>query len=109
MTAVTQRVHALERANQVRMDRTKIKRDLGAGILEIDIVLTEKPAAVCRVPVYEILQWMPHVGPVRARKMIHDHAEAIVSESLPLGSLGPRSRERLTAQIVRQLGTGVPR
>lgn len=108
MTPLAQRHKALQRANAVRLEQVRLKRSVRAGTLDIDFLLTTRPEELAKVPIFELLQWMPHVGPSRARKMIRDRSRGeIITESLVLGALGPATCRRLQNQIARQLGTRV--
>lgn len=88
---LAQRARALDIANKIRLDRVQLKRDLISGAIELEVVLGAPPECAAKVPVFEVLQWIPEVGMSRARKLIR----GLVSETLPLKAMGAATRAQL--------------
>jgi hypothetical protein len=104
-----QRRAALEEANRVRLARAQLKRDLKAGRVSIYDLLAEPPEWIETMPVAQLLQAVPGIGPVKARGMLQRTG---ISASKTVGSiswrtvagLSPRQRGELLAATVPYRG-----
>jgi len=99
---LVQRLDALERANAVREDRAKLKRDLKAGRTQITEVLREIPECVQTAKVTELLLVLPKFGRVRVDKVL---ARSRISPTARIGALDAQQREAL----LRGLNSQAPR
>lgn len=87
---VTQRLQALERANEIRCYRAQLKRDLAAGRRRLVDVLDDPMCDSMRV--FEVLLAIPKVGRVKANKVF---ARARMSPSKTCAGMTARQRREL--------------
>lgn len=93
MTTVEQRMSALDLANQVRLERAKIKLRIGSGDLQAWRVILDPPACLNGVDCFTFVSWLPRSGPVRTTTLTR---RAKVDSRRSVGSLIPEQRERLS-------------
>ena len=91
-----QRMEALQRANDVRSDRAKLKRDLKAGRKSAAAQLLDPPEWLRSAKVIELLLAVPKWGRVKAQKALRD---AGVSPSKTIGGLSRRQRVELVRAL----------
>lgn len=99
--SLRQRREALERANEVRSARARLKRDIAAGradVAAVADVLRNPPEWLLSGKVYDLLLAMPRVGRVRTVKLLE---RARVSPVKTVGGLTPRQREELAKGVAR--------
>lgn len=65
-----QRMRALGRANQIRVERARLKNELATGHAQIEDVLTRPPSFAATAKVSELLLAVPGFGPVRATRAL---------------------------------------
>ena len=94
-----QRLAALRRANAVRQDKAELKRQLASDEVSVVDVLLNRPPAVERCSVGELLISQRHWGPSKCRELL---ASVNLSEDKPLGALTARQRELMAAEIERR-------
>ena len=89
-----QRRAALDKAAEARRKRAEVKEQLKAGSLTLDDLFTRSDAdeMVGKLKVVSMLESMPGVGKVRARRLME---ELEISESRRLRGLGDNQRRRL--------------
>jgi len=87
-----QRLWALQRANTIRVERSRLKKDLAAGRVPITEVLSQPPAFVDTERVAVLLLAVPTYGPARVSKLL---ARERISETKRLGALTDRQRQAL--------------
>jgi hypothetical protein len=87
----------LARANEIRVRRAQLKRDLRAGRERVTDLLLEPPAWLETAKVYEVMLAVPKVGRVKADKMLRLHA---ISPSKTVGGLSLRQRSALVAALM---------
>jgi len=87
-------IDAAHPAGEVRRDRAQLKRDLKAGRIAPEQVLTELPACVETMSVFDLLLAVPRFGRVRANKLL---ARARIAPSETVGSLSSGQRAELIA------------
>lgn len=78
---VQQRIEGLVKANVVRMDRARVRRDLGDGTLHFDDFLEDVPTSCETVKVGSLLKWIPNIGNLKAD---------LICAALPDGNAGTR-------------------
>lgn len=66
-----QRMDALERANEVRMRRAQLKRDIKAGRVDAIDVLCDPPEWAATMRVIDLLLAMPFVGRGKSSYMLN--------------------------------------
>lgn len=91
-----QHEQALQRANEVRLGRASIKRQVGSGELNAVELLEDLPELLEGVVVEDFLTWLPRVGRHRARKMLNGLG---MTPTLRLGAMSDRTRHRLIATV----------
>lgn len=98
-----QHMVALERANEVRLARAQIKRDLKAGKLTVEAVLSDPPEVVKGVSLATFLTWLPGIKRERASRIM---SGLVYSETLIVGRIGEATRLRVLARIAHYQPTG---
>lgn len=92
-----QRLAALRRANQIRIDRARIKRQLFAGELELLDLLIAPPAALHSMKVYDLLKAQRGRGAVKAAKLMRICG---IADRKTVGGMTARQR----GELCRELG-----
>lgn len=96
--SLEQRLVALRRANEVRLARAQLKKQLAAGSRRIEDILVEAPELVRGARVYDLLLAVPKLGRARVSRLLR-HCE--ISETRTLGGLSERQRSELIASLRR--------
>lgn len=91
-------MEALRRANDVRMRRAQLKRDLKEGQAEISTILREPPEWVLTAKVFDLLLAVPRCGRVKATKYLQ---LCRISASKTVGGLSERQRTELVDLLER--------
>ena len=93
-----QRMDALQRANAIRTRRAQLKRDLKAGRVSIDRLLSQPPDFVETAKVFDMLLAVPKYGRVKVNKIL---TTCRISPSKTIGGLSERQRTELVALLHR--------
>jgi len=93
-----QRLHALQRANEVRSARAKLKKELAAGTIELAQILADPPASVRTARVRDVLVVLPKIGSVKAGRIL---AQCGIAHAKTLGGLTDRQRDELIKRFQR--------
>lgn len=96
--SLTQRMDALQRANEIRTRRAKLKKDLKAARVSIAKVLLDPPDYVETAKVLDMLLAVPKYGRVKANKVL---TQCRISPSKTIGGLSERQRTELVAMLRR--------
>ena len=96
--SLTQRMDALNRANEIRTRRAKLKRDLKANRVSIHDLLLEPPEYVETAKVFDILMAVPKFGRVKAARFLN---QARISQAKTVGGLSERQRAELVGLFNR--------
>jgi len=96
--SLEQRLAALRRANEVRVGRAQLKKELAAGGRRIDDLLAEPPELALGAKVYDLLLDVPTLGRARVSRLLR-HCR--VGEANTLGGLSERQRAELIAYLRR--------
>jgi hypothetical protein len=96
--SLNQRMDALARANQIRIKRAQLKRDLKAGRLSIHALLLNPPEYVETAKVFDMLLAVPKYGRVKTNRILN---QCRVSPSKTIGGLSERQRKELVTQLQR--------
>ena len=95
-----QRQAALDKAAKVRRERAEVKERLKMGSLTLLELLrrSESDETVGKMKVLSVLEALPGLGKVKARRMM---VTIGISESRRLQGLGPKQRETLLAHTAK--------
>ena len=96
IAALPDRLVALERANEIRCARARLKRRIGAGQLSVAEVILDCPVEAGRWPVAQLLASQRYWGGAKCSKFL---AHNRISEVKPVGELTERQRRLLAAQL----------
>jgi hypothetical protein len=96
--SLTQRLDALERANEVRTKRAQLKRNLKAGRESIHTLLMDPPEYVETAKVFDMLLAVPKYGRVKVNKVL---TQCRISPSKTIGGLSERQRDELVKLLRR--------
>ena len=91
-------MEALARANDIRVRRAQLKRDLKDGSAQIDEVLLDPPDWVETAKVFDMLMAVPKFGRVKAARLLN---QCRISQSKTVGGLSERQRGELVALFLR--------
>ena len=96
--SLDQRMEALQRANDVRVRRAQLKRDLKAGRESIETILLDPPEWVETAKVFDMLLAVPKYGRVKVNKVL---VQCRISPSKTIGGLSQRQRTELVSMLRR--------
>ena len=89
---------ALRRANDIRVRRAKLKRELKDGRARISEILSNPPEYVATAKVFDMLLAVPKFGRVKAGRFL---TQARISQSKTVGGLSDRQRTELIGLLKR--------
>ena len=90
--SLDQRMEALKRANDIRVRRAKLKKDLKDGRVKIETILNAPPEYVSTAKVFDMLMAVPKFGRVKAARLLN---QCRISQSKTVGGLSDRQRHEL--------------
>ncbi len=90
--SLDQRMDALRRANDVRVRRAQLKKDLKDGRVRIQTILGDPPEYVETAKVIDILMAVPKFGRVKAARFLNTCRN---SQTKTVGGLSDRQRAEL--------------
>ena len=93
-----QRMEALKRANDIRVRRAKLKKDLKDGQVRVQAILGNPPDYVETAKVFDILMAVPKFGRVKAARFLN---QCRISQSKTVGGLSDRQRAELVGLFDR--------
>ncbi len=96
--SLDQRMEALKRANDIRVRRAQLKKDLKDGRVEIEAILRTPPQYVETAKVFDILMAVPKFGRVKAARLLN---QCRISQSKTVGGLSERQRTELVSLFNR--------
>ena len=96
--SLDQRMDALKRANDIRVRRAQLKKDLKDGIVQIESILLDPPEYVSTAKVLDMLMAVPKFGQVKAKRYLN---QCRISESKTVGGLSDRQRTELIGLFSR--------
>ena len=96
--SLDQRMEALKRANDIRVRRAKLKKDLKDGTVQIEGVLMAPPEYVETAKVFDMLLAVPKYGRVKVNKVLQ---VCRISPSKTIGGLSQRQRAELVSMLRR--------
>ena len=89
---------ALRRANEIRVKRARLKKDLKAGSVRVESILRNPPEWVETAKVFDILMAVPKFGRVKAARFLN---QCRISQSKTVGGLSDRQRAELVGLLRR--------
>jgi len=89
---------ALRRANEIRVRRAQLKKDLKDGRVRVEEVLSRPPDYVETAKVFDILMAVPKFGRVKAARFLN---QCRISQSKTVGGLSERQRTELVGLFSR--------
>ena len=98
LRSLDQRMEALKRANDIRVKRARLKKDLKEGRAHIEMILNESPEFVSTAKVFDILMAVPKFGRVKAARFLN---QCRISQSKTVGGLSERQRAELVGLFHR--------
>ena len=98
LRSLDQRMEALKRANDIRVQRAKLKKDLKEGRVAIESVLLDPPDYVSTAKVFDMLMAVPKFGRVKAARLLN---QCRISQSKTVGGLSERQRTELVSLFNR--------
>ena len=90
--SLDQRMEALKRANDIRVKRAQLKKNLKSGGVSIDDILRDPPEYVATAKVFDMLMAVPKFGRVKAARLLN---QCRISQSKTVGGLSERQRAEL--------------
>lgn len=96
--SLTQRMDALQKANEIRTRRAQLKRDLKGGRVSIHALLLDPPDYVETAKVFDMLLAVPKYGRVKVNKIL---TQCRISPSKTIGGLSERQRSELVSLLRR--------
>ena len=96
--SLDQRMEALKRANDIRVRRAQLKRELKDGSVSIEAVLRNPPQYVETAKVLDMLMAVPKFGRVKAARLLN---QCRISQSKTVGGLSDRQRSELVGLFRR--------
>jgi hypothetical protein len=96
--SITQRMEALERANEIRTKRAQLKRDLKAGHASIYAAADGPARLIETAKVFDMLLAVPKFGRVKVNKVLRLCG---ISASKTVGGLSERQRAELISMLRR--------
>jgi hypothetical protein len=91
-------MEALKRANDIRVRRAQLKKDLKDGRVRIESILVKPPEYVETAKVFDILMAVPKFGRVKAARFLN---QCRISQSKTVGGLSERQRAELLGLFSR--------
>ena len=92
LRSLDQRMEALKRANDIRVRRARLKKDLKDGQAHIEAILMDPPEYVSTAKVFDMLMAVPKFGRVKAARLLN---QCRISQSKTVGGLSDRQRAEL--------------
>ena len=96
--SLAQRMDALKRANEIRTERAKLKRELKAGRMQIHGLLLGPPDYLLTAKVFDLLLAVPKYGRVKVNRIL---THCRISPSKTIGGLSERQRNELVSYLRR--------
>jgi len=90
--SLDQRMEALRRANDIRVKRAQLKKDLKSGRVQVEEILCDPPEYVSTAKVFDMLMAVPKFGRVKAARFLN---QCRISQSKTVAGLSDRQRDEL--------------
>lgn len=96
--SLVQRRDALLKANQVRIRRARLKKNLKAQRITIVPLIENPPQYIETMKIFDLMLAVPKYGRVKANKVL---GYCRISPSKTIGGLSERQRNEIVAQLRR--------
>jgi hypothetical protein len=96
--SLAQRMEALKRANEIRIKRARLKRDLKGGRANVHVMLLDPPDYLETAKVFDLLLAVPKYGRVKVNRVL---THCRISPSKTIGGLSQRQRRELVSYLSR--------
>ena len=96
--SLVQRMDALQRANEIRTQRARLKRELKAGRTQIHGLLLDPPGYLETAKVFDLLLAVPKYVRVNGNRIL---THCRISSSKTIGGLSERQRNELVSYLRR--------
>ena len=96
--SLDQRMEALKRANDIRVRRARLKKELKDGRAQIEQILEDPPDYVSTAKVFDMLLAVPKFGRVKAARFLN---QCRISQAKTVGGLSERQRSELIGLLNR--------
>lgn len=90
--SLEQRLIALERANEVRTSRARLKRNIKSGRIGADKIIADPPDFMDTMKLMDLMLVIPKYGRVKVHKIL---TQLRISPSKTLGGLSERQRDEI--------------
>jgi hypothetical protein len=87
---------ALRRANEVRVARAALKRELAAGRVAIEEIVARPPSCAQHAKVYDLVRAVPGIGPARSMRLL---VKCQIPHAKTLAALSDRQRRALIESL----------
>lgn len=91
-----QRMDALRRANDIRMRRARLKRDLKAGRVDLASLILDPPEYLETAKLWDLLLAVPKWGRVKVNRLVN---QCRISPSKTVGGLSERQRHEIVGRL----------
>lgn len=88
-----QSIEALKKANHVRSERNRIKREIKAGTVTVRDVLEADPYVCAAMSISELLTSQTRWGPFRVSRLLAWYPPHPISENREIRDLSPRQKQ----------------
>src|SRR3970040_1097766 len=105
LRSLDQRMEALKRANDIRVRRAQLKKDLKLGRVQIEEILRHPPEYVLTAKVFDMLMAVPKFGRVKAARFLN---QCRISQSKTVGGLSERQRAQIVGVLRRSSSSWSP-
>jgi hypothetical protein len=101
-TVTAQRTTALALANEARMDKASVRRDLRNGALTLAQVAANRPPSLCPMTLFALVLELPGFGSRRLEKLNRRALEDGMNLALTLGGASTRTLRWLVEEVTGQ-------
>jgi len=96
--SLAQRMEALRRANEIRSERARLKRDLKGRRVQVHGLLLDPPEYLQTAKVFDVMLAVPKYGRVKVNRIL---TQCRISPSKTIGGLSQRQRHELVSYLTR--------
>lgn len=94
---VDQRLAALQRANQIRTSRARVKRLMKEGVLDVADILVNPMPELEGMRILDLIQAAPKIGRVKSLRILR---VCRIAHGKTVGGLTPRQRGEITRVLM---------
>jgi hypothetical protein len=95
-SSAAQRLEALRRANEIRIGRAQLKKNLASGSVRITDILATPPECAKTQKVHDLLLALPKYGPARVARLL---THCRIGPSKTVAGLSDRQRKELLGRL----------